>query len=225
MLTNPIVEVRGVSHSYPMKAETITAVNLVSFEVNSGEYIALMGPSGCGKTTLMSLLAGLLPITSGSVSIDGTLVETLNPEQRAAFRLKNVGVVFQDTQLIPEFSVIENVMLPLELAGAKGDVARAAATSALNRVGLGSFLDRFPDEISGGQAQRVGIARAIVGGRKVLLADEPTGNLDKENSLIVFETLGELAKSGLAVLVSTHDPLGEKFVSRTLPMSDGKILK
>lgn len=225
MLTNPIVEVRGVSHSYPMKAETITAVNQVSFEVSSGEYIALMGPSGCGKTTLMSLISGLLPVTSGSVSIDGTLVGALSPEQRAAFRLKNIGVVFQDTQLIPEFSVIENVMLPLELAGAKADVARAEATSALNRVGLGSFLDRFPDEISGGQAQRVGIARAIVGGRKVLLADEPTGNLDKENSLIVFETLGELAKSGLAVLVSTHDPLAEEFVSRTLPMSDGKILK
>ena len=225
MLASPIVEVRGVSHSYAMKAETITAVDEVSFVISSGEYVALMGPSGCGKTTLMSLISGLLPITSGSVSIVGTLLETLNPEQRAAFRLKNIGVVFQDTQLIPEFSVIENVMLPLELAGAKGDVARAEATSALNRVGLGSFLDRFPDEISGGQAQRVGIARAIVGGRKVLLADEPTGNLDKENSLIVFETLGELAKSGLAVLVSTHDPLAAEFVSRTLPMSDGKILK
>lgn len=225
MLAKATIEVKGLKHQYLMKAETVTAVNDVSFIVNEGEYVSLMGPSGCGKTTLMGLLSGLIPINEGTISINGTLLNGLSPEQRASFRLQNIGVVFQDTQLIPEFTVLENVMLPLELSGVGDERARTEASLALSRVGLKDYLSRFPDEISGGQAQRVGIARAIVGGRKVLLADEPTGNLDRENSLTVFRVLGELAKSGLAVIVSTHDSLISEFASRTLPMSDGVILK
>ncbi len=207
-----------------MKAETINAVKSVSFSVDSGECVALMGPSGCGKTTLLSLVSGLLAVDSGSVEVLGKNLEQLEADARAAFRLENIGVVFQDTQLIPEFTVLENVLLPLELGGVDKQKAKNLAIMALSQVGLETQLDRFPDEISGGQAQRVGIARAIAGGRKVLLADEPTGSLDQENSKLVFSVLLNLAKSGLSVLISTHDPLIENYATRILPMSDGKIL-
>ena len=207
-----------------MKAETVQAVSSVSFTVDSGECVALMGPSGCGKTTLVSLVSGLLAADSGSIQVLGNHLEKLDADERAAFRLKNIGVVFQDTQLIPEFTVLENVLLPLELGGVAKLESIKLAQAALTQVGLVTQMDRFPDEISGGQAQRVGIARAIVGGRKVLLADEPTGSLDQENSKLVFSVLLDLAKSGLAVLISTHDPLIESYASRILPMSDGHLL-
>ena len=219
-----MIRVSAACKSYEMKAETIQAVKSVSFSVDSGECVALMGPSGCGKTTLLSLVSGLLAVDYGSVEVLGTNIERLDGDSRAAFRLKNIGVVFQDTQLIPEFTVLENVLLPLELAGIERQEATNLARVALNQVGLESHFDRFPDEISGGQAQRVGIARAIVGGRKVLLADEPTGSLDQENSKLVFSVLLNLAISGLSVLISTHDPLIETFATRILPMSDGRLL-
>lgn len=206
-----------------MKAEVIHAVKEVTFEVAYGECVALMGPSGCGKTTLLSLTSGLLTADSGSIEVAGKSLINVSAEDRAAFRLRNVGVVFQDTQLIPEFTVLENVMLPLELSQVPKNIAKVEASNAIKRVGLELQQDRFPDEISGGQAQRAGIARAIVGGRKVLLADEPTGSLDKENSKLVFSVLRDLAKSGLAILISTHDPLIEDYADRILPMSDGRL--
>jgi putative ABC transport system ATP-binding protein len=219
-----MIQVSSAFKSYEMKAETVQAVSSVSFTVDSGECVALMGPSGCGKTTLVSLVSGLLATDSGSIQVLGTHLEKLDADERAAFRLKNIGVVFQDTQLIPEFTVLENVLLPLELGGVAKLESIKLAQAALTQVGLVTQMDRFPDEISGGQAQRVGIARAIVGGRKVLLADEPTGSLDQENSKLVFSVLLDLAKSGLAVLISTHDPLIESYASRILPMSDGHLL-
>jgi putative ABC transport system ATP-binding protein len=219
-----MIKISSASKSYEMKAETIKAVSSASFNVNPGECVALMGPSGCGKTTLLSLVSGLLAADSGSIEVLGTQLTKLDPDERAAFRLRNVGVVFQDTQLIPEFTVLENVLLPLELSGVSRGEALNLARVALSQVGLDSQIDRFPDEISGGQAQRVGIARAIVGGRKVLLADEPTGSLDQENSRMIFSVLRNLALSGLCVLISTHDPLIEAYATRILPMSDGKLL-
>jgi ABC-type lipoprotein export system ATPase subunit len=219
-----MIQVSSAFKSYEMKAETVQAVSSVSFTVDSGECVALMGPSGCGKTTLVSLVSGLLAADSGSIQVLGNHLEKLDADERAAFRLKNIGVVFQDTQLIPEFTVLENVLLPLELGGVAKLESIKLAQAALTQVGLVTQMDRFPDEISGGQAQRVGIARAIVGGRKVLLADEPTGSLDQENSKLVFSVLLDLAKSGLAVLISTHDPLIESYASRILPMSDGHLL-
>lgn len=219
-----MIQVSSAFKSYEMKAETVQAVSSVSFTVDSGECVALMGPSGCGKTTLVSLVSGLLAADSGSIQVLGTNLEKLDADERAAFRLKNIGVVFQDTQLIPEFTVLENVLLPLELGGVAKLESIKLAQAALTQVGLVTQMDRFPDEISGGQAQRVGIARAIVGGRTVLLADEPTGSLDQENSKLVFSVLLDLAKSGLAVLISTHDPLIESYASRILPMSDGHLL-
>ena len=218
-----MIAVDSVSKSYAMKAETINAVDSVSFNVRSGECVALMGPSGCGKTTLLGLTSGLLPVDSGTVEVLGTQLNKMDGDDRASFRLLNIGVVFQDTQLIPEFTVLENVLLPLELAGMSKKEAVKQASAALAQVGLETQTSRYPDEISGGQAQRVGIARAIVGGRKVLLADEPTGSLDQMNSRQVFSVLKELAKSGLAVLISTHDPLVEDYSTRILPMSDGHL--
>jgi putative ABC transport system ATP-binding protein len=219
-----MIKISAASKSYEMKAETIKAVSSASFAVNPGECVSLMGPSGCGKTTLLSLVSGLLAADSGSIEVLGTQLTKLDPDERAAFRLRNVGVVFQDTQLIPEFTVLENVLLPLELSGVSRGDALNLARVALSQVGLDSQIDRFPDEISGGQAQRVGIARASVGGRKVLLADEPTGSLDQENSRMIFSVLRNLALSGLCVLISTHDPLIEAYATRILPMSDGKLL-
>lgn len=226
MLDTPLaaaIDVSEVSRDFTSEAEVVHAVRGVSLTVYPSEFVTLVGPSGCGKSTLLNLIAGLDTPTSGSVSVDGRPVDSLSESARARLRLELVGTVFQEHNLIPEFTALENVMLPAELRGTSRSNAARAARESLDRVGLVELSRRFPSELSGGQRQRVGIARALCGERRVLLADEATGALDQQNSIEVFATLQRLAAEGVAVLAATHDPLAAEFAARTLFMTDGRI--
>ncbi|MFN8074553.1 MAG: ABC transporter ATP-binding protein [Kineosporiaceae bacterium] len=189
----------------------------------AGSLVAVHGVSGSGKTTLLNLMAGLDVPSSGSVLVGGTDVGALTEDQRSRLRLTRVGVVFQEHHLIDEFTAVENVMLPLEVAGAKASEARVEALAALERMGLHGLAARYPCQLSGGQRQRVGICRALVGGRQVLLADEPTGALDSRNSLALLEILRGLSDQGAIVVVATHDPMVTSFADVVLTMSDGAL--
>ena len=219
----PLVTVAGLTRHYVGPAEVIRAVGTIDLSIEAGELLLLRGPSGAGKSTLLRLLAGLEPADSGTVLAGGRDVTAMSSDEAASLRAHDIGVVFQDNNLVPEFSAIENVMLPLELRGDRGAQVRDEAAAWLHRVGLAGLEDRAPDQLSGGQQQRVGIARALIGGRSILLADEPTGSLDSTNATAIFSTLRELADQGVLVVISTHDPLAVGFADRVISMRDGCI--
>lgn len=216
--------VRDVRKSYGEGEMRLVAVDGVSLTVTAGEFVALMGASGCGKSTLLHVVAGLLDGAEGSVEVFGQEMVGRSERDRTALRLKDVGVVFQDHLLVPELTAVENVELPLVMAGVVRGEARAQAVQMLERVGLEGLEDRVPDRMSGGQRQRVGIARAMVGGRRVLLADEPTGNLDTDSSRAVVELVRQLCADGVAALVVTHDPRVAGAADRVLHMEDGRFV-
>lgn len=218
-----MLHAHSVSKSFSNGAEEVGAVRGASLSVSPGEFVCLMGPSGCGKSTLLALLAGLLRPDSGDVHLGEVELSALPPDARADVRLRNIGMVYQQDGLIPEFTARENAALVRELLGVPAAEALVDADAALERVGVGEFASRRPDQLSGGQRQRVGIARAIVGTRSVLLADEATGSLDHNNSRKVFELFRALADSGIAVLAATHDAMGQDYAHRTLQMMDGRI--
>lgn len=217
------VETRNVSKAFTSGVETIQAVDDVSLAVRAGEFVCLLGASGSGKTTLLNLLAGLDVADCGTISVAGVVVSGTSDAGLAALRLHTVGVVFQDNNLIDEFTARENVALPLEVLGMERAAANRQAQAALDRVDLRELGDRFPRQLSGGQRQRVGIARALVGDRSVLLADEPTGALDSKNSRKLFELLQRLSAEGSTVLTVTHDPLCFDYADRLLEMTDGQL--
>lgn len=216
--------VRDVRKSYGEGEMRLVAVDGVSLTVTAGEFVALMGASGCGKSTLLHVVAGLLDGAAGGVEVFGQEMVGRSERDRTALRLKDVGVVFQDHLLVPELTAVENVELPLVMAGVVRGEARAQAVQMLERVGLEGLQDRVPDRMSGGQRQRVGIARAMVGGRRVLLADEPTGNLDTDSSRAVVELVRQLCADGVAALVVTHDPRVAGAADRVLHMEDGRFV-
>lgn len=218
-----VIELNQVSRSYASGVDTVHAVRDVNLVVGRGELVCLLGASGSGKTTLLNLIAGLDRPDDGTICVAGTDLTQLREKELTAFRLARMGVVFQDHNLIEEFTAVENVMLPLEVAGQSARRARAAAESQLAVVGLEKLSDRLPRQLSGGQKQRVGIARALVGDRRVLLADEPTGALDSANSLALFETLRSLCVDGTCVVLATHDPLAQEFASAVYTMTDGRL--
>lgn len=218
----PVIRCVGVARRYVGAAETVVALDDVTIAVAPGEFVCVQGPSGSGKSTLLNVIAGLDSPDDGQVEVLGTRTDGLGEEERAAFRLENIGVVFQDDNLISEFTALENVMLPLEARGMAG--ARGAALESLESLGVGALGNRLPAEMSGGQRQRIGIARAIVGGRRLLVADEPTGALDSRNSRALFEAVAELCRSGNSAIVATHDPLAQEFASRVVEMIDGRIV-
>lgn len=219
----PAVSFTEVNKVFVTAAEDVWAVRAADFSISPGEFVALMGPSGCGKSTLINLAAGLELPTSGDVEIDGELISRPHEALRTKLRLSRVGVVFQDHNLLPELSALENVELPLRLRGYARSTARDDARSALAKVGLETMRERRPHHLSGGERQRVGIARAIAGHKRVLLADEATGALDAANSDTVFEIFASLAKSGYAVLCATHDPTVARYCTRLLAMRDGVV--
>lgn len=192
--------------------------------IEPGEYVALLGASGSGKTTLLNVVGGLVAPTAGDVNVAGRQLTTLSETQRAELRLKEIGIVFQDNNLIAEFTAAENVMLPLRARGWSHQKANHAAHQLLLEVGLSGLESRKPVELSGGQKQRVGIARGLAGGRQILLADEPTGALDSVTSRSVFELLKTIAGHGVAVVVATHDPIVLDFASRMVSIQDGSII-
>lgn len=216
------VVVEGVSRSFVSPSETVWAVRDGSFEVARGSFVCLFGASGSGKSTLLNLLAGLDSATTGMVRVGDTEVGGLSEDQRSRLRLERVGVVFQDHNLIEEFTAAENVMLPLEVLGRPVAAARAQAEEQLDRVGLAGLGARYPAELSGGQRQRVGIARALVGDRELLLADEPTGALDSVTSQALFALFRRLCDEGTTVIIATHELMAREFADVVLEMHDGR---
>ena len=209
--------------AYETPAERVVAAEGVSLTVQAGELVAIMGTSGSGKTTLINMMAGLQLPDQGKVVVAGNELTSMSTRDRAQARLRDIGVIFQDHNLIPEFSALENVALSLRAMGKSRNDADSEARELLLLVGLADALDRRPAELSGGQKQRVGIARALSGGRQVILADEPTGSLDTTNSDAVFRLLRTVADRGVGVVVATHDPKIRDIATRTVHMEGGSL--
>ncbi len=221
---DPIVEYRSVVKTFGSGATEVRALDGVDLSIRPGEFVAVMGPSGCGKSTLLHLGGGLEMPTAGRVRFAGRDLADIGPADLASIRRRDLGYVFQSLNLVPSLTAVENVMLPLELDGVSVGVARRMATEALARVGVTEQIDRYPDSFSGGQQQRIAIARAVVGERRVLFADEPTGALDTLTSDQVVAVLAELARSGVAVVMVTHEPRFASWADRIVFLRDGKIV-
>lgn len=201
-----------------------TALNKVSLTVNEGEHVAVMGPSGCGKSTLLNILGLLDNPTAGSYVFNGTEVANLKERDRTIFRKGNIGFVFQSFNLIDELNVYENVELPLIYLKMKSGDRKKAVESVLERMKIGHRAKHFPQQLSGGQQQRVAIARAVVANPKLILADEPTGNLDSKNGLEVINLLTELNKEGTTIIMVTHSERDAGYAQRIVNLFDGKIV-
>ena len=210
---------------YASGESTVQAVKGVNVSIGAGEMIAIMGPSGCGKTTLLNVLSGIDEPTSGEVAINGKSLFSVSDDERSRMRAEYLGFIFQDFNLLPVLSAVENVELPLLLLGKSANDARTTALDALSAVGLSDRSDHRPSELSGGQQQRVAIARAIVHNPAVVLCDEPTGNLDSKTSNNVMSLLKSInQKMGTTFLLVTHDSSIAKQCSRILNMDDGEII-
>ena len=201
----PILSAQGVRKVYRSGAHEVEALRSVDFHVDEGEWVSVMGPSGSGKTTMLNCLSGLDDIDGGSVVLEGRQLHSMSDAERTVHRASAMGFIFQAYNLIPVFSAVENVELPLLLAGTDPKEARRRATETLERVELGHRLKHRPTELSGGEQQRVTVARALAGRPKVVWADEPTGALDSETAALVMRLLGELNAEGLTLIVVTHD--------------------
>ena len=220
-----MIELRQVSRHFQVGDQTVHALDQVDLAIESGEFISIMGPSGSGKSTLLNILGLLDRPTHGSYRLNGADVAKLDDSSLADQRQQNIGFVFQSFHLIPRLNALENVELPMVLAGAPMASRRERARQVLESVGLGERLDHRPDQLSGGERQRVAIGRAIVMNPKVLLADEPTGNLDSQSSKEVIDILHRLNRDGLSLLVVTHDPEIGGQARRRLAMRDGRIIR
>lgn len=219
----PVVRVQGLGREVNTTDAHLTILADVSFAIRRGEAVAVVGVSGSGKSTLLGLLAGLDTPTSGTVEIDGVDLSALDEDGRAAVRARQIGFVFQSFQLLPSMTALENAMLPLELAGIRG--ARATATEMLGRVGLGARLHHYPKQLSGGEQQRVAIARAFVTGPALLLADEPTGNLDAATGAQVIDLMFALnAERGTTLVLVTHDEALSRRCGRLLRIAGGRLV-
>ena len=200
------------------------ALNEVTMQVKQGEFVAIMGPSGCGKSTLLSILGTLDSPTSGSYTFDGKQVDKMSENQLTALRKGNLGFIFQSFNLIDELSVYENVELPLVYLGVKSAERAARVNKVLEKVNLLHRANHLPQQLSGGQQQRVAIARAVIADCKLLLADEPTGNLDSVNGVEVMELLAELNNQGTTIIIVTHSQRDATYAHRVIQLFDGKII-
>ncbi|HIJ81530.1 MAG TPA: ABC transporter ATP-binding protein [Desulfuromonadales bacterium] len=219
-----LIEIKNVKKQYTGGEDLVEALCGVDITIESGEFIAIMGQSGSGKSTLLSVMGGLNHPTSGSIEMAGTNIYNLPGEKLADFRAENLGFVFQSFHLISYLTAIENVMLPLAIARMGASAKKAAACQALERVGLGAKLERLPNQLSGGEQERVAIARAIVNKPRILLADEPTGNLDSRTSEEVMSLFRELNDAGQTVVMVTHNPDNGTYADRTITLKDGMVV-
>jgi len=221
---NPMLEITNLSKSYGTGAVQVDALISIDLVVLPGELVAIMGPSGSGKSTLLTIAGTLEDATSGEVMIDGQPVSAMSRSERASLRRRAVGFVFQDFNLLPGLTATENVALPLELDGVRNKAARATALEALEQLGLSARADRFPEELSGGERQRVAIARAVIGDRRLLLADEPTGALDSINGEDVIRLVRNACKRGVAGVIVTHDAQLASWADRVVFLRDGRMV-
>jgi putative ABC transport system ATP-binding protein len=223
-MSRPILCLREVSRAHGEGPTRVHALRGVSFSARAGELVAVMGPSGSGKSTLLTLAGGLDSPTSGVVEVEGSDLQTMGPAGRARMRRTSIGYVFQDFNLIPALTAAENVALPRELDGDRIRAARRAAMACLEEVGIVDLADRFPDEMSGGQQQRVAIARAVVGERRLILADEPTGALDTETGEEILALLRARCDAGAAGVLVTHEARHAAWADRVVFLRDGVIV-
>jgi putative ABC transport system ATP-binding protein len=218
-----VISVKDLMKIYIMGTTQVKALQGVSIDIPRNEYVALMGPSGSGKSTLMNLLGCLDSPTSGEYWLNGTNVSTMTDGELAEVRNKEIGFVFQTFNLLPRLSALENVALPLVYAGMSRTQRNARAQEVLNAVGLGDRVDHKPNELSGGQRQRVAIARALVNNPSIILADEPTGNLDTKTSVEIMEIFEEIHKNGNTVILVTHEPDIAEHAHRIIRLRDGLV--
>jgi putative ABC transport system ATP-binding protein len=223
-MSDPMLLLSGVTREHRQGDSVVHALRGVDLAVHPGELVAVMGPSGSGKSTLLHIAGGLDTPTSGAVVVEGRDLAQLSAAQVAAVRRRSIGYVFQDLNLLPSLTALENVSLPLELDGSRGGLARRAARDALEEVGVGHLAARFPDDMSGGQQQRVAIARALVGPRRLLLADEPTGALDSTTGEEVLRVLRARCEAGAAGVLVTHEARHAAWADRVVFLRDGVVV-
>ena len=221
----PIVECRGVTRDYQQGTVTVPALRGVDLSIEAGEFTVMMGPSGCGKTTLLNLMGGLDKATAGSIVVDGNDLSTLSGSKLSRLRLERVGFVFQAYNLLPVLTAYENAELVLMTRGVPAAERREKVMAMLKEVGLEGMENRRPNELSGGQQQRVAVARAIVGEPAIVLADEPTANLDSKTSQALVELLRQLNEThNITIICATHDKLVKEYGRRIVNMLDGQIV-
>ena len=220
-----VIRVRNLYKLYHLGEETVRALDGVDFEIQKGEFCAIVGTSGSGKTTLLNMLAGLEKPTKGEVVISGCHLERMNEEQLVSFRRRRVGFIFQAYQLIASMDAEENVALPLSFRGMKKSERTLRARRMLDRVMLGKYRKHFPNQMSGGQQQRVGVARALVSDPEIIFADEPTGNLDSRTSREIMSLMQKVVREqGCTLVMVTHDPQLASWADRIIKVIDGKIV-
>ncbi|MCX6543121.1 MAG: ABC transporter ATP-binding protein [Acidobacteria bacterium] len=220
----PLIRLEGVTKAFYTDEVETHALSGVHLEIKRGEYVAIAGPSGCGKSTLLSILGLLDTPTAGTYTLNGHAVSELNLAQRARIRNREVGFIFQSFNLIGDLTVFENVELPLTYRGMAAAERKTRVTAALERVGMAHRARHLPSQLSGGQQQRVAVARALVGEPAILLADEPTGNLDSRNGEAVMELLTELHRGGATICMVTHDSRFARSADTTVHLFDGRVV-
>src|SRR5574342_65625 len=223
-MAKPFIQVKELTKHYQMGGATVRALDGLTLDINEHTFTVVMGPSGSGKSTLLYLLGGLDRATSGEISVDEARLDTMDENALALFRRRTMGFVFQSFNLIPSMSALENVAFPMQFAGVTAPRRKEQARSLLTQVGLDNRADHRPTELSGGQQQRVAIARALVNNPSLILADEPTGNLDTSSGVIVMQLLSDLHRSGRTVLVVTHDPRMMHFATHRIFLLDGRMV-
>lgn len=220
-----MIKIENLSKKYNSKGNSVVALNEISLSIEKGEFISIVGPSGSGKTTLLLCMGGLIHPSVGKVNIDGASIYDLDIKERANFRLRNLGFVFQTFNLIPYLTALENVQIPLSLAGNTNGNQTERATELLEKLGLGDRLNHKPRELSIGQQQRVAIARALANNPKIIMADEPTGNLDPNTTNETVAYLNLLNQTGITVVMVTHNPGVAERAQRTLRLVDGRLIE
>ena len=223
-MAKPFIRTSGLKKYYEMGGQVVRALDGISVEIEAHTFTVVMGPSGSGKSTLLYLLGGLDHATGGEISIDGASLTAMDENALALFRRRTMGFVFQSFNLVQSMTALDNVAFPMQFAGIKASQRAERARALLNQVGLSDRAHHRPTELSGGQQQRVAIARALVNDPSLILADEPTGNLDTSSGIVVMQLLSDLHRSGRTVLVVTHDPRMMRFATHKIFLLDGKMV-
>ena len=224
-MNTPIIDIKGITRDFQLGNETVYVLKGIDLLINKGEYVALMGPSGSGKSTLMNILGCLDTPTSGSYILNGKQVSEMHDDELAEIRNKEIGFVFQTFNLMPRTTALDNVALPMVYAGFSKEARNNRATEVLTQVGLSDRMDHKPNQLSGGQRQRVAVGRALVNKPSIILADEPTGNLDSKTSIEIMKLFGEIHANGSTVILVTHEEEIAAHAHRIIRLRDGIIEK